>query len=258
MYQFTIQVFFTSKNLFLYNISGYFKLCCRNPLNSVKFSEINFYKCKSTFLFCFIFTSGPYFFITTLGLNYILFFVEFSSRRCILRSVLVLFLVILGEAVPRFDLIMGLIGGCLTGPLMFILPPILYYKLKQQQQLLPPPYLVISSVSKINRSVMKSWFQGPIVTETSNLLRRDAYLHLVEWEYTSRHDDSHALSCRQLMVCAVIIALGITTTILATYFSVQNTILYADLTPSCVMNFTAASHMLHFWKHCQIGKSPVF
>lgn len=67
---------------------------------------------------------------------------EFNRRRCILRSGLVMFLVLLGEAVPRFDLIMGLIGGCLTGPLMFILPPILYYKLKKQQEMLPTPYVV--------------------------------------------------------------------------------------------------------------------
>lgn len=38
--------------------------------------------------------------------------------------------VIIGEAVPRFDLVMGLLGGALTGPLMFILPPIIHYRLR--------------------------------------------------------------------------------------------------------------------------------
>jgi len=62
------------------------------------------------------------------------YFLEFNKKRCILRSCLVMALVVLGELVPRFDLIMGLIGGSLTGPLMFILPPIIYYKLKKMQQ----------------------------------------------------------------------------------------------------------------------------
>lgn len=168
---------------------------------------------------------------------------EFSSRRCILRSILVLFLVLLGEAVPRFDLIMGLIGGCLTGPLMFILPPILYYKLKQKQELLPPQYLVRKFNLKNN--LHNLFLKSPLVTETSNLLRRDIYFqNLIEWEYPKRHYDEGALSCRQLFVCAAVIAIGITATILATYFSVRNTFLYAELTPSCLMNFTAASQLI--------------
>lgn len=40
-------------------------------------------------------------------------------------------MVVLGEAVPRFDLVMGLIGGSLTGPLMFILPPLFYARLRR-------------------------------------------------------------------------------------------------------------------------------
>lgn len=37
--------------------------------------------------------------------------------------------VIIGELVPRFDIVMGLIGGSLTGPLIFILPPLFYSKI---------------------------------------------------------------------------------------------------------------------------------
>lgn len=56
---------------------------------------------------------------------------DFSWRRCALRSSLVAVMVLLGEAVPRFDLVMGLIGGSLTGPLMFVLPPLFYARLRR-------------------------------------------------------------------------------------------------------------------------------
>ncbi|KAK3926752.1 Amino acid transporter AVT1B [Frankliniella fusca] len=69
---------------------------------------------------------------------------EFSWRRCALRSSLVAVMVLLGEAVPRFDLVMGLIGGSLTGPLMFILPPLFYARLRRMSWRArlqrPPPW----------------------------------------------------------------------------------------------------------------------
>lgn len=45
-----------------------------------------------------------------------------------MRSLLVGLAVLIGELVPRFDLVMGVIGGTLTGPLIFILPPLFYSK----------------------------------------------------------------------------------------------------------------------------------
>ncbi|CAB3374107.1 Hypothetical predicted protein [Cloeon dipterum] len=56
---------------------------------------------------------------------------EFNWKRCLVRSSLVMLGVALGLTVPRFDLIMGLIGGALTGPLMFIFPPLFYLHLSR-------------------------------------------------------------------------------------------------------------------------------
>jgi len=41
-------------------------------------------------------------------------------------------MLLLGELVPRFDLVMSLFGAALTGPLMFVLPPILFIIFKQK------------------------------------------------------------------------------------------------------------------------------
>lgn len=42
--------------------------------------------------------------------------------------------VLFAELLPKFDLIMGIIGGTLTGPLIFILPPLFYRKMTRLEQ----------------------------------------------------------------------------------------------------------------------------
>lgn len=59
---------------------------------------------------------------------------DFSFKRCVIRSALVALAVILGELLPRFDVVMGLIGGTLTGPLIFILPPLFYTKILKMER----------------------------------------------------------------------------------------------------------------------------
>ncbi|XP_053970715.1 uncharacterized protein LOC128872256 isoform X1 [Hylaeus volcanicus] len=53
---------------------------------------------------------------------------SFGWKRCAIRSAVVLLGVAVGESVPRFDIVMALIGGSLTGPLVFVLPPLMYSK----------------------------------------------------------------------------------------------------------------------------------
>lgn len=52
----------------------------------------------------------------------------FGWKRCALRSAVVLLGMAVGESVPRFDIVMALVGGSLTGPLVFVLPPLIYSK----------------------------------------------------------------------------------------------------------------------------------
>lgn len=51
-------------------------------------------------------------------------FLEFNHKRCILRTILTILAIVIAESVPRFDLVMSLIG-----PLVYILPPLFYVKL---------------------------------------------------------------------------------------------------------------------------------
>ncbi|XP_012532039.1 amino acid transporter AVT1C [Monomorium pharaonis] len=50
----------------------------------------------------------------------------FGWKRCAMRSAVVFLSVVVGESVSRFDIVMALIGGSLTGSLVFILPPLIY------------------------------------------------------------------------------------------------------------------------------------
>ncbi|KAF3429696.1 hypothetical protein E2986_02177 [Frieseomelitta varia] len=60
--------------------------------------------------------------------RHILRITDFGWKRCAIRSAIVFLGVAVGESVPRFDIVMALIGGSLTGPLVFVLPPLIYSK----------------------------------------------------------------------------------------------------------------------------------
>uniref|UniRef100_A0AAG5CY03 Amino acid transporter transmembrane domain-containing protein n=1 Tax=Anopheles atroparvus TaxID=41427 RepID=A0AAG5CY03_ANOAO len=60
---------------------------------------------------------------------------DFTIKRCIIRSTLVWLAVLIAEILPRFDLVMGIIGGTLTGPLIFILPPLFYQRMLELEKI---------------------------------------------------------------------------------------------------------------------------
>ncbi|GJQ70264.1 hypothetical protein Trydic_g22705 [Trypoxylus dichotomus] len=59
---------------------------------------------------------------------------DFNYQRCLLRSFLTIIAIMLTECVPQFDLVMSVIGGTLTGPLVFIFPPLIYARLLLMQR----------------------------------------------------------------------------------------------------------------------------
>lgn len=67
---------------------------------------------------------------------------ECSWQRCFLRTLIVMVMILVAATVPRFDLVMGLVGGSLTAPLMFIFPTIFYARLRDMQ----PRPVIVSSV----------------------------------------------------------------------------------------------------------------
>ncbi|XP_011303574.1 uncharacterized protein mah [Fopius arisanus] len=83
--------------------------------------------------------------------NYSIILSAFGWKRCAMRSAVVFLGVAVGESVPRFDIVMSLIGGSLTGPLVFVLPPIMYARaraLKSRSQDNPPIRDIISPAQR--------------------------------------------------------------------------------------------------------------
>lgn len=116
--------------------------------------------------------------------------------------------VTIGEAVPRFDLLMGLVGALLTGPLMFLLPPLFYVKIRSLRRL------------KIKKSegVCYRTFPNAKLTPIVGLKR--------------------------LALLMFIILAGTLATILSTVSGIRDTIIYAKFTPSCIMQLFEWHHLM--------------
>jgi solute carrier family 32 (vesicular inhibitory amino acid transporter) len=59
---------------------------------------------------------------------------HFTYKRCLVRSAMVFLAVLIGELLPKFDLVMSLIGGSLNGTLIFIMPPLFYTKITRMER----------------------------------------------------------------------------------------------------------------------------
>lgn len=107
--------------------------------------------------------------------------------------------VTIGEAVPRFDLLMGLIGALLTGPLMFLFPPLFYVKIRSLRR------------SKIKTSEAVCYRTFPNAKPTP------------------------VVGFKRLALLLLIILAGTLATVFSTLTAIRDSIIYAKFTPSCIM-----------------------
>lgn len=114
----------------------------------------------------------------------------FGWRRCAIRSAIIFLGVAVGESVPRFDIVMALIGGSLTGPLVFILPPLIYsravaLKARSVRPLTPEVYSgsqrrrISESISIDSRIHSKSIYYG-VLGVPENEFQRYSYVYYDE------------------------------------------------------------------------------
>ncbi|EDW67765.1 uncharacterized protein mah [Drosophila virilis] len=57
-----------------------------------------------------------------------------SCKRILIRSGVLALEVLVAEFVPSFDTLMDVVGGTITGPLVFILPPLLYRRIRRMER----------------------------------------------------------------------------------------------------------------------------
>jgi hypothetical protein len=145
-------------------------------------------------------------------------FAAFNHRRCVLRTTLTLLAVLIAESVPRFDLVMSLIGGTLTGPLVFILPPLFYLKM-------------LSIESKHEKEVTlvnftKSVYNGD--EETSLLTNSD--------DNRCRKQEQELGKSIEIACCVTIVAVSAVCTVVTTYVNVNSAIAFTDFAQPCIYN----------------------
>ncbi|KAG5861501.1 hypothetical protein JTB14_001421 [Gonioctena quinquepunctata] len=158
---------------------------------------------------------------------------DFNPKRCILRTTLTILAVVLAESVPKFDLVMSIIGGTLTGPLVFFLPPLIFVKMrslrtKHEDQLMMTTFSNIiparngsGKFSKNMTAKLEDSRSGPIATTK----KIKSFL------------DEHI----EVKLCIFITIASVILTASTTYFNLSSaSSFYTNITKPCIYNVSLA------------------
>ncbi|XP_060517056.1 uncharacterized protein LOC132696319 [Cylas formicarius] len=160
---------------------------------------------------------------------------EFNYKRCVLRTILTIFAIVIAESVPRFDLVMSLIGGTLTGPLVFILPPVFYIK-------------ILHLHKNHEDALVSASFTNVVLSEESeeetSLNLAKYYEHKFREEFKSTFDISD-IKCIdknfEIIVCVIVILGSFIATLITTFLNFKNAAAsYSNFTRPCIYNISNA------------------
>lgn len=156
---------------------------------------------------------------------------EFNYRRCLLRTALALLSVVVAESVPKFEVVMSLIGCSLTGPLVFILPPLFYIKM-------------LSLKREHEKKLLRECFDEVICNagEPSKIVSRymeTKFYEDMEERCKKREEKMEEAGSDELGIglCVVIIVFGSCGTLAATYVNVVSAIDSITFSPPCIYRF---------------------
>lgn len=163
--------------------------------------------------------------------------IDFNIKRCILRSIIIVLAVTIAELVPQFDMVMGIIGGTLTGPIIFILPPLFYHRLIRMER------------DFDERNERKTLSRLTITNSDDDMLnnldshqQNDNYGTFAKQpnQYTTR-PECLLCFCNDSSICVSVIIFGIGVTITSTYFNFM-TILsnFDEFRSPCIQNISAS------------------
>lgn len=146
---------------------------------------------------------------------------------------------LLGELVPKFDLVMGIIGGTLTGPLMFILPPLLYTKILKMEQSHDNELInrIIASTSALDDDSEEDYSlrQRRYGTFKSQKITMPSKFCTKSWSTVCKV--FHLLYSDYVLSCAVIV-FGVVATVASTYFNLFNVKSVAEFWSPCLYNIS--------------------
>ncbi|XP_044738976.1 amino acid transporter AVT1I-like [Chrysoperla carnea] len=139
---------------------------------------------------------------------------EFTYKRCIVRTALMIISLILAESVPRFDIVMGLIGGTFTGPLMFILPALIYIRLRLIQQ----------QYNNLNNDL-------------TTIDNNDVDNNVIVQQSNSTIDMNNKCNyCVEYLLPRFVIVFGVILTVTTTINTIDKIYRYVNYQPPCIVN----------------------
>lgn len=168
-----------------------------------------------------------------------------------MRSLLVAAAVLIGELVPKFDLVMGVIGGTLTGPLVFVLPPLFYAKISRLEVAFDAEIARIrrdrstidddseetstsASVGQDDNSCGRSSSYGTFQRATGRTARIRAWRSDC-WARLRRVGQT---LCGEFALAIAVIGFGLAATVASTYFSALHVHSLQEFWSPCIHNIT--------------------
>lgn len=164
---------------------------------------------------------------------------DFNIKRCILRSFIIALAVTIAELLPQFDMVMGIIGGTLSGPLIFILPPLFYRRLIQMER----DFDERNEQETLNSLNVTSSGDDNLLSNnnTDNDQRRriDSYgtfakppkpsIIRAKWLNCLNNDS---------IICISVVVFGLIVTITSTYFNLMTVSTVDDFGSPCIQNIS--------------------
>lgn len=145
---------------------------------------------------------------------------------------------------PRFDIVMGLVGSTLTGPLMFIFPPLFFLKLCHSKANLSKDDDLTMSVSYTSKKQNGVYLQNGDATLP---ILRNA-LETKYKTFVNSYDelfgqglDRYNIKWYDLLLALVVMLMGVTATVVATFSSWSDAVNSATFSAPCLINVTAAA-----------------
>lgn len=170
----------------------------------------------------------------------------FNWRRCFIRSFIVALTVVIALLLPQFDVVMGIIGGTLTGPLIFIFPPLFYQKILKMEKIFDD-----NEITKEYGTLMMDQEDATLADDDRVIVMSTKYYGTFVKNDTilrqSRSSISHccARTCEMLrflysdhLISISVIVFGFIATVASTYFNLFNVTTLKDFWSPCIHNIT--------------------
>lgn len=150
----------------------------------------------------------------------------------------------IAELLPQFDMVMGIIGGTLSGPLIFILPPLFYRRLIQMER----DFDERNEHESQNSMTITSFGHDNVFGNGNANNNSDN-------DHEHRHIDSYGtfakpskpnivrskwLNCfkSDSIICISVVVFGLIVTITSTYFNLMTVSSVDDFRSPCIQNIS--------------------